>query len=94
MFDGVIKTQIQNYLNRLKFARIDFANVVFKNEEVILLTNLPSNFEAQFNSELNDLEAIGLKWSKVFYKQTPAVIISSIPAQFKNIIQAAVRESR
>lgn len=94
MFDNVVKSQIQNYLKQLKFARIDFANVLFKNEEVILLTNIPSNFKAQFNSQLNDLESFGMKWDEILYKQTPAVIISRLPGQFKKVIQEAVRETR
>ena len=92
MFDDVIKNQIQNYLRQLKFARINFANVIFRNEAVILLTNIPSNFRAQFHSHLSDLESFGLKWTEIRYKGTPAVIISNLPAQFKKIIQDAVSE--
>ena len=90
MFDDVVKNQIQNYLRQLKFARINFANVIFRNEEVILLTNIPSNFRAQFHSQLSDLESFGLKWTEIRYKGTPAVIISNLPTQFKKIIQDAV----
>ena len=85
MFDDVVKNQIQNYLRQLKF-------VIFRNEEVILLTNIPSNFRAQFHSQLSDLESFGLKWTEIRYKGTPAVIISNLPAQFKKIIQDAVSE--
>lgn len=86
MFDLMINGVLDSKLKPLKQLGIKLTNVKYQKEDVIIATNLPTNYKAELNSLINELVGFGLKVSDVFYKNTPAMILSNIPAQYKQAI--------
>lgn len=94
MFDFIIKNALDQYMAPLKAEGVQLTNCVYQNEDIVLATNLPTNYEAMFNSTLNKLKEFGIKTEVVNYKHRKALALKNLPKEHKKIIQSYIESYR
>ena len=92
MFDFIIKNEIKKFLQPIVESGTRLKMTMLKGEKVIVITNFPTNYRADYAESLGQLEGFGVELSTGKYNGEACLILKKLQKEYIHIIESVINK--